>query len=98
MRIPRHITVEASIDHMGCLMVTPVNDRIGKCIADHLRDLGETPDASLFIQSDRDAEAFIRDCVPARYRADLRRGWSCRFRIDPWLFGMYRGWDTQELF
>jgi hypothetical protein len=91
------ITVEARTDLMGNLLVAPIRADIRNRIAGHMEEWTGHRDAQAFIP-EHEVEEFLRTDVPARHHFDLRRGWTVRFRMDPWLLGHLYGWDAHTLF
>lgn len=90
--------IEVEMDRMGCLTLTPVNDRIRRRFARHLRAVySPHADGTAFLQSDWDVEAFLTDHLRPAQARDVRRGWTVRVRIDPWLYGHYLGWDAHTV-
>lgn len=87
--------VTASIDRMGFVTIRPVSQRRADAYLEHLAVFG-IDDASVFIQTDYDVEAFIAQDVPPRYRRDLREGWDVTFHVDPWVFGHWLGYDCHN--
>ena len=76
--------VEAQMDWMGNITVTPVNKRIRKqWAADTLQWGGET-DGELFLQGDA-VDEFVAFYVPKQHRHDLDNGYTVRFRMDGWV-------------
>lgn len=88
--------ITASVDRCGWLTVRPVSQRRERAYSAHLSTFG-IDDASVFIQSEHDVDAFIAHDVPSRYKKDLREGWTVTFHVDPWVFGHWLGYDCHEI-
>jgi hypothetical protein len=90
--------VRAEMDGMGNITVSPVSERwqrkfsrhMAKWIADY-RD-----NAEAFFQEGMGASEFMED-MTASQRKDLEAGWSVTYRLDPWIFGHYLGWDAHTV-
>ena len=90
-----HIIVDAVHAPMGCMLLTPRNTRLQRRIVEYFEKLGQKTDASVFVQSEDEIEAWL-SMTPAKARRDFDAGWNVSFKIDPWEFLHAYGWDAHE--
>jgi hypothetical protein len=88
--------VEAQMDGMGNILVTPVSKKVQEQMSRHLKQWTGSADTQVFFQEGMGASEFLED-VPPRYRRDLDNGWPVRFQVDPWAFGHWVGYDFHEV-
>jgi hypothetical protein len=91
------IIVEASQDSMGSIIVEPVCKAHRRAYAAHMLEMTGRETCQVYIQQGVGAEEFIDEDCPKRHRADLRKGYSVRFRLDPWVFGHMLGYDAHQV-
>jgi hypothetical protein len=91
------IIVEAWQDSMGSIIVEPISESHRLAYAAHMRGMTGRATCQVYIQEGMGAEEFINEDCPPRHRADLRNGYTVRFRLDPWVYGMMLGYDAQEV-
>ncbi len=97
--------VEAERNTMGCFTVMPVNKRHLTKFARHMREWQGLPPWRLllrdrgvaFLQREDDIELLFERYIPRRKHADARKGWPVRFRMDPWDYGHFLGFDAHEV-
>jgi hypothetical protein len=90
------IIVEASQDFLGSIIVEPVCEVYRLAYAAHMLEMTGRATFQAYIP-EHNAEQFIDEDCPKRHREDLRKGYSVRFRLDPWVFGHLLGYDAHEV-
>lgn len=90
------ILVEADMDRIGNVVVTPVSSRVRRRYEKYMKEMTGRADASAFFQEGDAASDFLED-FPAQHRRSLESGWSVRFKVDPWVFGHWLGWDAHNV-
>jgi hypothetical protein len=93
----KKIKVTIEQDMQGNLYVKPESDRIRKKVEKHLATLGERG-ADVFVSEGR-VDTWIDEQIeniPKAKRGKVRRGVAATFMVDPYVFGMWRGWDTEH--
>ena len=88
--------VVCSMDRMGNIVARPKSDRIARKYVKHLAGFGVKSDGSAFFQEGGPAAELLGDLKPGQVR-DLESGWSVSFRLDPWVFGHWLGWDAHNV-
>jgi len=92
----KRIKVKFHEDRMGCLHLTPLNERLQGRIRRHLAEFKVSWDGSVLIQEDYNAEQALEDYLTPAQRRDVKQGWDVVVLMDPWTFLHYVGWDTHE--
>ena len=88
--------IDVQSDNMGNITAVPRSDRIRRKFVAHLKDMGAGGDGTAFFQEGGAASAFLEDCSP-KQRRDIDGGYRVSMRVDPWLFGMWLGWDAHHV-
>ena len=91
------INIKVDCDSLGCLILTPVSDKIRVKIMYYLKSMGVQSEGTALLQGDTEIEHFKEEYMPAQKAKDLSRGWEQRIRIDAWMFCHFFGWDTHLL-
>jgi len=98
--------VEAERNTMGCFTVMPVNKRHLIKFARHMREhhrgwpitsLALSQRGVAFLQREDDIDLLFERYIPRRKHGDARKGWPVRFRMDPWDYGHFLGFDAHEV-
>jgi hypothetical protein len=92
--MPEKILVSARMDRMGNIIIRPVSDKWARRFARAVKSNGGGYHKDIFFQEGMGAEEFIGQDLPARYKRDIENGWIVRFLVDPWLVGMWYGYDA----
>jgi hypothetical protein len=92
----RTIIVEVSQNRMGSIIVEPICESHRLAYAAHMREMTGRATFQADIP-EHCAGEFINEYCPKWHRAELRKGYSVRFRLDPWVFGHMLGYDAHEV-
>lgn len=83
-------------DNIGGLIISPVNERLQRRYARHLRKFDKHADGTIYIQSDFEVESFLQEYAP-RHKRDIEHGWTARIRMDQWCFATMLGYDANTI-
>ena len=90
------ILVEAEMDRMGNITVKPSSPRHQRLYADHMEEMTGNRTWGAFFNDGAEASQLLEE-FPARRRRELEKGWPVRFKVDPWQFGHWLGYDAHEV-
>ena len=88
------ITVEARMDRMGNIEVAPVSAQWRDKFCAIVQENGGGNARTAFFQEGTGAGDFLENDCPPRKRGELKRGYTVRFRADPWVVGHWYGYDA----
>lgn len=89
------IIVEVSQDATGSVTLWPTSRKVRDRIEKHLNEFGER-DASVFLQ-EHHGDTWIEDNLSADDAETVRQGWTVAIVVDPFDYGMWRGWDVHNV-
>ena len=91
----RGIKVRVEQDRMGDVTITPESAKVRKRLEKHLKQFGESG-AEVFLQGWQGDQWLDENLTKAQQR-EVRQGWGLTMIMDPWEYGMLRGYDSSEV-
>jgi hypothetical protein len=84
------------MDRSGNITVKPVSPRIQRKYANHMQEMTGNRTWGAFFNDGAEASQLLEE-FPAKHRRELEKGWPVRFKVDPWTFGHWLGYDSHEV-
>lgn len=88
--------VEIDMDNMGNVILTPRSKKIRAQMRRHNKEWTGYADDTVFLQEGGPVSEFLDQLSPSDV-SEIESGWTVTKRMDAWEFGVYVGYDFQEV-